>query len=393
MKKLYFISLFLLVTLMALPTKLHARQELHLSPYAYASIITCGPGNEFYECFGHSALRVCDTANDIDLVFNYGIFDFDVKGFYFKFSRGTLDYCLAVQSYRNFMFEYEYYERAVFEQRLNLTNEECCRLFSLLMENALPENKYYKYDFFRDNCATRVDDMIGKALLERNMVVGKAQTEKVTYRDLLYKYNVSMPWWQLGVDILLGARCDRWLDTRRMRFIPMEMMTQYDSVLFTDGSRVAQEESQLLTDNRTPLAKGISPTLVMWLLFALVAVLSLYAEKRGWRLYWLDGSVFFLASFISLLLLFLWFGSDHWCTKWNMNLLWANPLLIWPLLRLRKPRKADCLPMIAILLVLIVGWTFWPQHFNGAVLPIVLIILIRLSVRLKHITNSNVTLT
>lgn len=366
------------------PTMSFARQQWQLSPTAYASIMTCGSGDEFYEVFGHSAMRICDTANNIDMVFNYGIFDFDVEGFYFKFARGRLDYCLAVQSFENFMREYDYYGRAVWEQRLNLTNEECCHLFSMLMENAQPENKYYKYDFFRDNCATRVDDMITNTLT-KTLTKTKTITEKITYRDLLYKYNVSMPWWQLGTDILLGARCDKVLNAKQYRYIPMEMMTQYDTMCFADGSRVAGEQRQLLTDRRTPMRKGISPTLLMWLAFIIIATLSLFADKRGWKLYWLDGIVFSLASFLSLLLLFLWFGCDHWCTKWNMNLLWANPLLFWPLFRLRRPRKADCLPMIFILLILIVGWLFWPQHFNSAVLPIVLIILVRLSVRLKEV--------
>lgn len=384
MKKLYIISLFLLTIAIGQPSYLSARQEWQLSPYAYASVLTCGPGNEFYETFGHSALRICDTASGIDYVFNYGTFDFDEPHFYLKFFRGRLNYFLAIQTYDNFIFEYNYYGRAVWEQRLNISSEVCSQLFDLLMENALPENKYYKYDFFRDNCATRIDDMVARCVPQSDRQSATLRTNSTSYRDLLYKYNKSMPWWQLGTDILLGARCDRSLDMRQFRFIPMEMMWQYDTLLMANGNLMTDEYKQVLSDNRTPMNKGISPTLVMWLVFAFVLFLSLFAEIRGWKLYWFDALIYFLASVLSLLLLFMWFGSDHWCTKWNMNLLWANPLLIWPLLQLRKPRNFDSLPMIAILLVLIVGWMLWPQHLNAAVLPIVLIILMRLSIRLNR---------
>jgi hypothetical protein len=355
-----------------------------LSPSAFASLMTCGAGDEFYENYGHSALRICDSVNNLDVVFNYGTFDFDVDHFYLRFAHGSLDYHLAVYSFNNFMFEYSYYGRAVWEQRLLLNPDELNSLYSMLMENAKPENKYYKYDFFRDNCATRIDDAIMAALdtlcgTQRSTMPQECRT---SYRDLLYKYNTAMPWWKLGTDILLGARCDRPMDTKQFRYIPFEMMNQYDTLVLADGRRLTECERQLLTDKRTPMRKGVSPTLVFWLLFAVIAAITLYGNKRGWKLIWLDAIIFGSAALISLLLLYLWFGSNHWCTKWNLNLLWANPLLWWPLLRLRKPKRADSLPIIAMILLMIVGLPFWPQHFNSAVIPIALIILVRLSARL-----------
>lgn len=363
-----------------------AGRDVRLSEGAFASVLTCGPGDEFYECFGHSALRICDTAARIDVVFNYGIFSFDEPMFYLKFARGRLKYQLAVESFEGFMSEYDYYGRGVWEQRLLLTKEELERLFAMLLENAKPENKYYSYDFFRDNCATRVDDMITAALGEGRGIVEEGKRGELTYRDLLYKYNETMPWWQLGVDILLGARCDQRVDTKQMRYMPLEMMAQYDMLLLADGSPLCEGRRELLVESRRPTPKGISPTLVMWIVLAAVGGLSLYGDRKGWKLYWLDGILLGLAGLLGVLLLFLWFGCDHWCTKWNMNLLWANPLLLWPLVRLRRASKWDCLPMVFILLILIVGWPFWPQHINGAVLPIVLTILARLTVRVKRST-------
>lgn len=346
-------------------------------------MLTCGPGDEFYECFGHTALRICDTAARIDVVFNYGIFSFEEPLFYLKFARGTLKYQLAVESFEGFMSEYDYYGRGVWEQRLSLTREELERLFAMLLENAKPENKYYSYDFFRDNCATRVDDMIIAALGKGRGIAEDGKKGELTYRDLLYKYNKGMPWWQLGVDILLGARCDQRIDGRQMRYMPLEMMAQYDTLLLADGSRLCEGRRELLVESREPTEKGVSPTLVMWIVLAAVGGLSLYGDRKGWKLYWLDGVLLGMAGLLGLLLLLLWFGCDHWCTKWNMNLLWANPLLLWLLVRLRKAGKRELLLMVFVLLALIVGWPLWPQHFNGAVLPIVLMIVARGSVRMR----------
>ena len=122
-----------------------------LSDSAFASLITCGPGNDFYTTFGHTALRICDSARKTDIVFNYGTFDFNTPHFYLKFSRGILQYQLSISHFNSFMAEYVYEGRAVSEQRLLLTQEELERLYDALMENYLPKNRYYPYDFCIDN--------------------------------------------------------------------------------------------------------------------------------------------------------------------------------------------------------------------------------------------------
>ena len=389
MNKLYFIFLSLVMAMLFRPVSSPAQGTLRLGDSAFASLITCAPGDEFYECFGHSALRICDSSRGLDIVFNYGIFSFDQPFFYLKFAHGSLKYQLAVQRFDHFLFEYDYYGRAVYEHRILLSHDELLRLYAALADNAKPENKYYSYDFFRDNCATRVDHMIDAALDSNRHIRSPRTVGPTSYRDLLHRYNPSMPWWQLGTDILLGARCDRPISAKQLRFIPSEMMSQYDTLRLSDGSPLAAPMHQVLPNHRAPLPYGISPTIVMWLLFVAVAALSLVAQRKGWKLYWLDLPIFFILSSISLLLLFLWFGSDHWCTKWNLNLLWANPLFLWPLFRLRKPRKADCLPLIFILLFTLAAWPFGLQKLNAAVLPIILIIIARLSVRLSRVCHSS----
>lgn len=346
---------------------------------AYASVLTCGPGDEFYETFGHSALRICDTANGIDTVFNYGMFSFDEPHFYLKFAGGQLNYFVSAQPFEHFVLEYHYFGRSVFEQRLRLTPSELQNLYEALKTNALPENKYYLYDFFRDNCATRVRDKVEESLDGRTILNNSLPADAATYRDLVYKYTDStLLWWRLGVDLLLGARCDKPMTAAQYMYIPMEMMMQLDTLLTADGTTLAEPTVQLLTDKRVPAKKSVSPTLCFWLLFAIVLLLTLLARRKGWRLYWLDGILYGVAGLVGLLLAYMWFGSDHWCTKANPNLLWANPLMLILLLRLRHRNTAIVLIVACCLLAALVGWALPPIHFNSAVLPIILMLLVRL---------------
>ena len=112
--------------------------------------------------------------------------------------------------------------------------------------------------------------------------------------------------------------------------------------------------------------------------FAIVVLLTLIARRNNWKLYWLDGILFGVVSLVSLVLAYMWFGSDHWCTKENLNLLWANPLFIVLLLRLRHHNFIVTLIIACTLLVLQIGWNMWPQHFNSAILPVVLALMARL---------------
>ena len=116
---------------------------VRLSGDAYASLLTCGPGNEFYTTFGHTALRLCDSAQGIDVVYNYGMFDFGEPHFYFHFAQGRLNYFLGRSSFQGFFKEYAMEGSSMFEQRLLLTHAEVCRLFQLLETNYMPENKHY----------------------------------------------------------------------------------------------------------------------------------------------------------------------------------------------------------------------------------------------------------
>lgn len=362
--------------------------QAQLSDKAVISVITCGAGNDFYTTFGHSAIRVCDTslAYDCDtslaydVVYNYGSFDFNTPNFYWKFARGKLNYQLTKSHYQSFLYTYAYEGRYVWEQPLNLTLEEKNKIHNALEYNYKPENRYYLYDFFIDNCATRVRDIVNNNLIDRSLFTEHMPADAKSYRDLLYDCTEErLLWWRLGIDLLLGARCDKQCTNLEYMFSPLEMMAQFDTTQLSDGSgKLAQPHITTLYETRTLPNKSLSPTLLFWVVFMGVATLTILAWKKRWTLRWLDALLFGLAGIVSAMLLFMWFGTDHYCTKNNWNLLWASPLFAYFAIFARKSNRWIILVQIAMLLVVMASEWILPQQMNAAVLPIVLTLTLRL---------------
>lgn len=434
----------LLLICFPLRAQINETANVHLSQSAYASLLTCGPGMEFYTTFGHTALRVCDSTQGIDVVYNYGTFNFDEPHFYLHFAQGKLNYFLARSGFQNFMMEYAFEGRSVFEQRLLLTNKEVNRLFRLLETNYLPQNKYYLYDYFADNCATRVRDMIDSALIGRSLFStpsalatqptafkkGVNTKDNLSFRRMVMQYTQpNLLWWQLGIDLLLGARCDKPVSSFDYMFAPNDLRYQLDSgyttwkkgigsdstslslvdsgsTFFVDTASgtlrnslpIVAKEKQLLRESNGPMHKSFSPVLAFWLLNVVVLIadlLSMAKQRRNYdkgsklkntyRLNWLDGILFGAVGLLSLLLLFMWFGTNHFWTKANWNLLWANPLFLVLLCRLRKNNRVVAGIILACLLVTAcLGCTgVLPQQLNTAILPICILLIARMLYRLR----------
>ncbi|HPX59229.1 MAG TPA: DUF4105 domain-containing protein, partial [Bacteroidales bacterium] len=319
MKKIFF-GFILIISILHL-------QAQRLSEAATASILSCGAGNELYVAFGHTAIRLCDTNKHLDLVFNYGTFDFNTPNFYLKFSQGRLPYMLSISSFDGFMHEYQREGRWIYEQELNLTLEEKEKLYNLLIENYLPQNRFYAYDFFLDNCATRVRDIIDSSLIDRNLFhkTNNKENENVSFRKLIYPYMESMQWWRLGIDIALGMRCDKAITDYQYMFLPTELMAQLDTTQI-EGESFVKTKKMLLAESKPALSKNISPLLVTSILCLIVIALTLWEIKKKVYFKAVDIVLFSLVTILSLLIIYLWFFSDHYFTKYNFNLLWANPL-------------------------------------------------------------------
>lgn len=371
----------------------HAQQQMSieatLGDSSFVSLLTCGPGDEFYTTFGHTALRVCDSTIGLDVVYNYGTFSFsDGWLFYLRFARGDMRYRLSRYSMDGFLYEYFGEGRWVEEQVLDLTLQERNNLLTMLEVNYLPEYRYYQYDFFRDNCATRVRDMICQSLIHRKWG-GEQPTiakDNESYRSLIYPYmEDNLLWWRFGLDVILGYNTDKPCSTWEYMFAPNELMNQMDTAVMSDTGRpLCKERHQLLAQGREGPAKSVSPTLVFWLLALVVVVLTYWEWHKGLKLRWLDIILFLAAALVSVLIMFLWFFSIHYCTRPNWNLLWASPLFFYFLFAGRRSNMWVVLIQMLLLLVVISGMLWMPQQFNVGVLPLCFILFVRLTSLLRR---------
>jgi len=362
-------------------------QERQLSDDAQISMITIYPGEAPEELFGHSAIRVKDPRQDIDLSFNYGTFQFD-SFFLPKFIYGQLDYFLSVARFSNAVRQYELRRRPMIEQVLNLTAEQRQDLFDFLLVNAREENRYYRYDFLFDNCSTRIRDAM-VTVLGDEILFAPEPDPGLTFRQLIDLYVDHQPLYDFGIDLLLGGKIDRVAEPWETMFLPDYLMEAFEhATVKIDGEMqplVANTEKILQIDNYQAPKAGIPWAAVMtWTLF-LIGVVTTYinfSNKQSIQR-WLDIPLFLFAGIVGLLITFLWFISLHEVTANNLNLLWALPthLILLPMLyrRTASGRRAGIyLAASAFLcLAIAIGWFAWPQALHPAVLPILLLLFLR----------------
>ncbi len=280
-----------------------------LSEQAGISLLTCGPGKELYARYGHTAVRVADPENGLDIVFNYGIFDFHTDHFYWKFMRGETYYQLGIETWNDFQWSYAYQHRTIVEQRLNLTQAQKERLFDALVENYRPENRYYLYNFVFDNCATRPYYLIKQAVGDsiRSTYTG---AEGRTYRCFLRHYTRPSSWANFGINLLFGPRADRPMHGEQRLFLPEELMYYMDAATTADGTPLVCQSAV------RPFEIAPVPWYASWYfgvgLFALLMLgLSIFDRRRGklsWGVDVLLGVVYLV---VLLLVGFLTFFSLH----------------------------------------------------------------------------------
>jgi len=365
--------LFCLISLTA------AAQEVTLSEKSVISVITCGPGqDELYAAFGHSAFRVHDPEHRMDFAYNYGIFDFDQPNFYLNFARGYLYYKLGVQYYQDFQNHYIYENRYVHEQVLDLTQEQKQKLFDYLEWNAQPENETYRYDYFYNNCATKIRDVVATVLGDSVRFDGSYITTNYTIRDLTDIYLVHQPWGDLGIDICLGLPMDKRASPYEYMFLPDYIESGFDhaslqrngvAVPIVAGKRIVYESRDM------DLPRGLPhPLYVFGALAAVAAGLSVWDWRRKKLSTWFDGVLFLVTGAIGLLLIFLWVGTDHAAAARNYNLLWALPTHIVAVIAfIRQPGWLKIYFLLSAVLaaVVLLTWAFLPQQLNHFLIPVV----------------------
>lgn len=347
------------------------------------SLLTCAPGAELYSTFGHTALRIQDSARGTDLIYNYGTFDFDDPHFYTKFIRGKLDYTLSVDPFPGFMSEYVEEQRSVQEQWLNLTCSEKEQIIKALAINMQGNNRYYKYDFVYDNCTTRVRDLIFRSLTGID-IKNRLVPEGTTARNLIHSYldKGGEPWSKLGIDILLGAKLDQPVDNNVAMFLPDYLLKGIDSATINNTQPVVRRKQSLL-NLATPIeATGkYVPLIIFTIVCSFIASLYFLPYQRAKSICRvIDSFLLYLTGLMGLLLIFMWWGTDHRMTKDNFNLLWALPTNIIAVLFLwKKPQWLRNYFYIIFVLtaLLLIGWWWLPQELNISLVPFVFLMLYR----------------
>ncbi|MGF7139362.1 Lnb N-terminal periplasmic domain-containing protein [Roseimarinus sediminis] len=365
-------------------------REQSLSPNARVVMFTCGPGAELYAGFGHSALWINDQTTGVDRLYNYGTFDFNTPNFYWKFIRGRLDYMLTVTTASRFMAEYNHRKIAVNGQALHLTLDEKQKLFSLLEENLEPENRFYKYDFFYDNCATRIRDIVEEAASDSIVFNGRANHQ--SFRELLFPYLEHTPWTRFGINLILGLSADKTASPYQTMYLPRHMESHFDSA----SIRHSEKEARLVQSKQVYLTSKLQftnkqyddPIVVFSLILMLIALLTYFEQKKKINLKWLDYLINTIAVLAGLFLLFMWVGTDHSATNYNMNILWLLPAQLAFLIALRCGiklqtliKKASLIWILAVTLAML----FWPQELEASFILITLTFALRyiFSLRLK----------
>ncbi len=357
-----------------------------LSEDATISLLTCAPGQELYSVFGHTAIRVNDPDNETDLVYNYGTFDFNTPFFYLKFGHGSLDYLLSVSRFDQFLREYFVSGRTVLEHELRLSETMKQDLFDALQTNALPENRAYKYDFFYDNCATRVGDIILEVLNMPVVFTNARDSMELTFREAIHPYLEQKKWTKLGIDLVLGTPADDATDSISVMFLPDHLMHQFEGIYYGSDSN----NNKLTSNPNTVLdfsnsfdvteEAGIDPLLILWILALLIGLFSLQEIPGKFSLKYLDILLYALIGFAGIIIAYLMFISHHEVTSPNWNLLWANPL--W-FLFVRTVNTNNFVTIVkkiqfVILIFLIMfSWTL-PQYFPADFYPLWIILIIRL---------------
>ncbi len=345
-------------------------------------LLTCAPGTESYSVYGHSAIRIVIRGQNFDRVYNWGLFDFSAPNFAFRFAKGKLDYMVGAYGYDLFLNEYLSEGRSVWSQRINLTNTEKEKLFDLINENLKPENIRYRYDFFFDNCATRIRDIIEKAAVDT--VIYAEKIKRQTFRQLIDPRQQVLPWLDFGADFLLGLQADRKASSSEEMFLPMYLMENLSSArVIRNGSQVELlGPPETVIDFTGAVLEKSQPWIPQALLYAVLLFVVLVTFVFGSPGLGLatDIIIYAVFSLLAILLIFSNFFSEHDAMHYNLLIVAINPLIPALLVFILRRKKAVILSRTALTLALL----FFPavliagQGINPAIIPLVLILMVRL---------------
>ena len=382
-----YINIFFLLVLIFFSPNIYANELENKNRYKI-SILSIGEGPSLVDAFGHTAIRVKDAELKNDVVFNFGVYDFNSPNFYSNFVKGRPEYKLGIQNYNNLTQNYIRQKRYIVEHQLNLDQNSIKIIIDLLVEKL--NDPYYIYDYFRDNCTTRAADIVIDKT-NNKFKDNKLESESIlSYRDLIHGKINENSWAALGIDLCLGAIIDKKITTRETFFLPENLMNYLDlyegdiikrNIIYSPESKISYREN-------LP-----SPLLINLILSLIIVVITIFNFKSNKWNKSLDTLIFLISGSIGILIIYLWFFSNHFAGAQNFNFLWAFPFnfaLIFAIYKNKIPNwSIGYIKLLIILIILLfLHWTTGVQKYNLTLLPIFVALLIRYSFLVHRIKKT-----
>jgi len=317
-------------------------QAIRLSDQAQVSVLTCGSGNEMYSIFGHTAIRISDPSTGFDVVYNYGMFDFNTPNFYSKFIKGDLLYSIGIENYNEFLATYKYYNRSVNEQYLNLTTEQKQSILDQIETQITTKDRYYRYKFIENNCTTKVVDLLNNVLespLETNF-----EGNEMSQRIILNSYLQNNYFEKLGINLLFSKVVDK--DNTKV-FLPEKLMHSI--------SNTNKDEFELLQNDVLHFEKIKDKKDTNWntiYFFSIICLILIFIS----RLKFIQFSLFVIFGLFGIVILTVSLYTSHNELVFNETLLILNPLYF--LLFFKKIRKLTVKILVCLILIFLIVASF-----------------------------------
>ena len=269
-------------------------QQIQLSPQAEISVLTIGSGANLNDAFGHNGFRIKDRSLGLDVVYGYGEYDFDTSNFYLKFAQGKLNYLISKHSFSDFYRTYKYYDRTIEEQVLNLSHSEQQKLFDYLVNNYKPENRRYLYDFFYDNCATRIRD-VTKNVTDNGITFATPQAFEIkTFRQLIHEHVSLNTWGSFGIDLALGSVIDKKAEPYEYMFLPKYIHEFFGESTLSNSKPLVKKSKTIYKKKTEGQSVNFlwSPLMIMTLIASFILFITYKDKKHNRHSKWLDVCVF-----------------------------------------------------------------------------------------------------
>ena len=386
MNKTYINILFALA-LIFFSINIYAKELENKNRYKM-SILSIGEGPSLVDAFGHTAIRVKDEELKNDVVFNFGVYDFNSPNFYSNFVKGRPEYKLGIQNYYNLTQNYVRQKRYIVEHQLNLDQNSIKIIIDLLVEKL--NDPYYIYDYFRDNCTTRAADIVIDKTNNKFKDDKLESEDIVSYRELIHGKINENSWAAVGIDLCLGAIIDKKIKTRETFFLPENFMNYLD--LF-DGDIIKRNTIYSPESDISYVENIPSPLLINLILSLIIVAITILNFKRNKWNKSLDTLIFLISGAIGILIIYLWFFSNHFAGAQNFNFLWAFPfnfVLIFAIYKNKIPKwSIGFIKLLIIMIILLfLHWSTGVQKYNLTLLPIFVALLIRYSFLVHQIKKT-----